>query len=425
MRDILVSLVVFASLPYILRTPAIGAMMWVWISVMNPHTQGWGFATSFPFAAIIAGTTIVSMLVSREPKQVPWTPVTLVLLLFGLWMIVTLPFSLHLDEALPLWSRVMKILLMTFVVAMLVRSREQIEQLMWVLAMSLGFYGFKGGLFTLRSGGENRVWGPDGTFIGDNNAIALALIMAIPLMYYLFMRTSRRALRYLLFATMLLSALAALGSYSRGGFLAIAAMGVFMLVKSRKKLAVGSVLLVSVPLLLLFMPQQWVSRMDTIDNYELDASARGRLNAWAMAFRLASDRLFGGGFEIYTPSVFAAYAPDPGAIHAAHSIYFQVLGEHGFIGLGLYVLLGVLTWRCASWIVRTARDHAQFQWAGDLALTIKMSLVGFMVGGAFLSLAYFDVPYYLLCVLVATRKLMDNALDAQAAEARAVAAMPA
>lgn len=263
-RDILVSLVVFASLPYILRTPAIGAMMWVWISVMNPHTQGWGFATSFPFAAIIAGTTIVSMLVSREPKQVPWTPVTLVLLLFGLWMIVTLPFSLHLDEALPLWSRVMKILLMTFVVAMLVRSREQIEQLMWVLAMSLGFYGFKGGLFTLRSGGENRVWGPDGTFIGDNNAIALALIMAIPLMYYLFMRTSRRALRYLLFATMLLSALAALGSYSRGGFLAIAAMGVFMLVKSRKKLAVGSVLLVSVPLLLLFMPQQWVSRMDIL-----------------------------------------------------------------------------------------------------------------------------------------------------------------
>ena len=147
MRDILVSLIVFASLPYILRSPVNGVMMWVWISVMNPHTQGWGFATSFPFAAIVAGTTIVSMLMSREPKAVPWTPVTLTLLLFAAWMNVTLPFSLHFDLSVPLWARVMKILLMTFVVVMLVKTREHIERLVWVLALSLGFYGFKGGIF--------------------------------------------------------------------------------------------------------------------------------------------------------------------------------------------------------------------------------------------------------------------------------------
>ena len=419
MRDILVSLIVFASLPYILRSPVNGVMMWVWISVMNPHTQGWGFATSFPFAAVVAGTTIVSMMVTREPRSVPWTPVTVVLLMFGAWMVVTLPFSLHFAESIPLWSRVMKILLMTFVVAALVKTREQVEWLLWVLALSLGFYGFKGGIFTISSGGAYRVWGPEGTFIGDNNAIALALIMAIPLLYYLHTRAKRRIVRYLLVATMLLSALAALGSYSRGGFVAIAAMVLFMVYKSRKKMALTASLLLAAPLLLLFMPQQWVSRMDTIGNYHLDASAQGRINAWAMAYRLASDRLFGGGFEIYTPSVFAVYAPNPNAVHAAHSIYFQVLGEHGFIGLFLYLLLGVLTWRTAHWIKRTAREHVEFQWAGDMARAIQTSLVGFMVGGAFLSLAYFDVPYYLLCALVVTRRLMERQIDERTAAARA------
>ncbi|MFD2367909.1 putative O-glycosylation ligase, exosortase A system-associated [Pseudoduganella sp. GCM10020061] len=419
MRDILVCLLVFGSLPFILRSPVNGVMMWVWISVMNPHTQGWGFATSFPFAALVAGATIFSMLVTREPKSVPWSPVTVVLLLFGAWMIVTLPFSLHFEQSVPLWSRVMKILLMTFVVLALVKTRAQVERLLWVLALSLGFYGFKGGIFTISSGGAYRVWGPEGTFIGDNNAIALALIMAIPLLYYLLTLTKRRLLRYLLLATILLSALAALGSYSRGGFVAIAAMGLFMVYKSRRRIAVGSALLLAAPLLLLFMPQQWVSRMDTIDNYELDASAQGRLNAWAMAYRLASDRLFGGGFEVYTPSVFAVYAPNPNAVHAAHSIYFQVLGEHGFIGLGLYLLLGILTWRTARWIIRTASERSEFQWAGDMAMAIQTSLVGFMVGGAFLSLAYFDVPYYLLCALVVTRRLMENHIDEQAAAARA------
>lgn len=407
MRDVLVTLIVFASLPFILRKPVVGALMWVWVSVMNPHTQGWGFATHFPFAAVIAVTTMASLLLSRERHTVPWTPVTVVLLVFAAWMNFTLPFSLFFEASVPLYARVMKIILMTFVVAMLVKSREDIERLVWVLALSLGYYGAKGGLFTLRSGGGHRVWGPEGTFIGDNNAIALALIMSIPLMLYLHQRSTRRVVRLGLLAMMLLSALAALGSYSRGGFVAIAAMAVFLLYKSRKKLAVGGMVLLSAPMLLLFMPQRWMSRMDTIDNYELDASAQGRLNAWAMAVRLARERFVGGGFEIYEPSVFAAYAPNPLDVHAAHSIYFQVLGEHGFVGLGLYLLLGILTWRTGSRIIRQARADASLQWAGDLAIMLQTSLVGFMVGGAFLSLAYFDVPYYLMCALVATRRLIE------------------
>lgn len=410
MRDVLLTLIVFGSIPFIFRSPINGVLMWVWISVMNPQTQTWGFAHNIPFAMVIAIATMASMVLTREPRKLPWTPLTLTLLAFALWMNITLPFSLYLESSLDQWNKVMKIMLMNVVVIMLVKSRQDIHRLMWVLVLSLGFYGVKGGLFTLRTGGGQRVWGPGDSFIGDNNAIALALIMVIPLIVYVQQNSPQKWVRRVLAGAILLCALAALGSYSRGGFLAIAAMCAFLWLKSPQKLAVGGAMVLAVPLLLLFMPDQWSSRMDSINDYAADSSAMGRINAWLMAFNLACDRFFGGGFEIYLPAVFAQYAPNPLDVHAAHSIYFQALGEHGFVGLGLYLLLGVLTWRCGSSIIARTAAVESLHWANTLAKMVQTSLVGFAVGGAFLSLLYFDVPYYLLAAMLATRALVDREL---------------
>jgi len=406
MRDILITLIIFGSLPLILRNPVNGVLMWVWISVMNPHTQSWGFAATFPFAYIVAIATLFSLACSRLPKTLPVSPITYVLIVLILWMNVTTLFAMFPETAYAQWSKVMKIMLMSLVTMMVIRTRDDVHRLMWVLAMSLGYYGVKGGLFTIRSGGVDRVWGPEGTFIGDNNEIALALIMTIPLLRYLQLRSAGRWLRLGLGAAMLLSALAALGSYSRGALLAIAAMIVVMWSKSRHKLAGGLMLAVLVPLALLFMPERWSERMDSIGSYQEDESAMGRINAWYMAWNLAKDRFFGGGFDIAEPRAFFLYAPDPHDIHAAHSIYFQALGEHGFVGLGLYLLLLGLTWRSAAWIARHSLGRPELEWAQQLATMIQASFVGFAVGGAFLSLLYFDVPYYLMAVIIATRVLV-------------------
>lgn len=408
MRDLLITLMVFGSLPLILKNPVIGVLMWVWISVMNPHTQSWGFAQHFPFAYIIAIATLFSMAGSRAPKHLPLTPCVLALLAFILWMNVTTLFAMFPADAYAQWVKVMKIMLMSVVTVMVVRQRRDVHRLIWVLVVSLGYYGFKGGIFTLQSGGTEKVWGPEGTFIGDNNAIALALIMTIPLMYYLQQNSGNRWVRRALTGMMLLSALAALGSYSRGALLAISAMVLFLWLKSGHKILVGALLAIVAPLFLTFMPAGWSNRMDTINDYQADASAQGRLNAWHMAYNLAKDRFFGGGFEIAEPSTFLMYAPNPADVHAAHSIYFQVLGEHGFIGLALYLSLGGLTWHSASRIVRQARGLADGRWAVSLATMVQASMVGFAVGGAFLSLVYYDVPYYLMAAIVATRALIER-----------------
>ncbi len=415
MRDILITLIVFGSLPFIFKVPANGALMWVWISVMNPHTQGWGFATQLPFAMMIAVVTMASMLLSRTPKSLPMTPVSALLLLFVLWMNVTTPFALLPGPSWVQWNKVMKIMLMSFVVMMLIRTQRDILRLVWVLVGSIGFYGVKGGIFTIRSGGTERVWGPEATFIGDNNALALALIITIPLMYYLQQNSENRWVRRGLSAAMVLSALAALGSYSRGGLLAIAAMCLFMWIKSGKKVALGALLCLLGPLLLAFMPERWAERMDTINTFQEDSSAQGRLNAWQMAYNLARDRFLGGGFEVSDAGIFARYAPNPQAVHAAHSIYFQALGEHGFVGLAIYLALGWATWRTAAAIIRLSRGKPELAWALGLATMCQASMVGFAVGGAFLSLLYFDMPYYLMAVLIATRILVQQHVKAQRA----------
>lgn len=408
MRDILVTLIVVGSLPYIFRVPYWGAIMWVWISVMNPHSQGWGFARTFPFAAIIAVVTMASLFMSKDQKRLPITPLVWTFISFTIWMAITSLFAIHSEVVSGQLIKVCKIMGMTLVVIMLLKQRRHVEMMIWTIVVSVGYYGVKGGIFTIKTGGSDRVWGPEGTFIEGNNEIALGLVVIIPLMYYLVTTTERRWGKYALYAAMFLCALAALGSYSRGAMLAIGAMAVFLWLKSKEKFTLGLIMAIAIPVLLALMPTQWFARMDTIKDYTADESAMGRVNAWHMAFNIASDRLFGGGFEIYDRYVFGLYAPVPDDVHAAHSIYFQVLGEHGFIGLFIYLTIGIMTWSNARWIIKSTAHDISMKWATGMATMIQVSLLGFAVGGAFLSLAYFDVPYYLMAIIVALRAIIET-----------------
>jgi probable O-glycosylation ligase (exosortase A-associated) len=149
------------------------------------------------------------------------------------------------------------------------------------------------------------------------------------------------------------------------------------------------------------MPESWFDRMHTISTYDEDKSALSRINAWYMAFNLALDRpVIGGGFRVYQPEIYERYAPDSTTVFEAHSIYFSAMAEHGFIGLALFAILILASWRTANSIVRHSAGRAELHWARNLAVAIKVSLVGYLAGGAFLSMLYFDLPYYLIAVLV-------------------------
>ncbi len=419
MRDLLVTLAVFGSLPAIFFQPYIGVLVWSWLGYMNPHRISWGFATTMPFAEIVAITTLVALVLSKEPKRIPWTRETVLLVLFILWMCLTTFFALTPDLAWPQLEKVLKIQVMTFVTLMLMTSRRRLELLVWVIALSLAFYGVKGGLFTLLQGGIHRVYGPPGTFIGGNNEIGLALIMTVPLLRYLQLQATQRWLRWALGIAMVLTLLSILGTQSRGAFLGLAAMVLLLIWKSRRRVLLTVVLGASLAAGYQFMPESWHERMASITQYQEDKSAQGRLNAWGFAWNLAKDRpLLGGGYNVFlNPEVFARYAPDPSNVRDAHSIYFEVMGEHGLVGFGLFMALWISAWRTCGRLAREVSSDPEKVWISDLARMIQVSLTGYAVGGAFLGLAYFDLAYHLLAIVILLKVLHRQEVLAEASTA--------
>ncbi len=424
LRDVFVTLVVFASLPFILKRPEIGILMWAWLGYLNPHKLSWEFAHDFPYAQIVALTTMFALLLSKEPKKIPWTAETILLLVFTLWMFVTTLFSLFPDLAWEQWDKVWKIQLMTFVSMMIMTTRWRILAWVWVIALSLGFYGFKGGVFTILTGGAYAVYGPEGTFIGGNNEIGLALIMTIPLLRYCQLNVEKMWVKHLLLMGILLCLIAVVGTQSRGAFLGVAAMSLFLIRNSRHTWTLLLFLLIALPLIYVFMPEPWHERMASIKNFEQDASAMGRINSWWMAFYLAKDQFFGGGFECFKAPTFAMYAPIPGDVHDAHSIYFEVLGEHGFIGLALFLAIGYSAWRSCRWIMRKTKKREDLKWIYDLASMLQVSLVGYAASGAFLGLAYFDLYYNLIALIVLAKVIARKELLEQPVEERESGTVP-
>jgi probable O-glycosylation ligase (exosortase A-associated) len=406
MRDLFVTFVVFATLPYIFKRPQIGILLWSWLAYMNPHKLSWGFAHNFPFSLVTAVVILLALFFSREPKKIPWTIEVKILLVFIIWMFITTLNAQYPDLAWQQWDKVWKIQLMTFVMMIVMQDRWRVQAMIWVIALSLGFYGFKGGIFTALTGGSYAVYGPSGTFIYGNNEIGLALIMTIPLIRYLHLVTEHKFLRLGLLVTMWLTILAVIGTQSRGALVGIACMGFFLVLKSRNRVPMIFLMLILIPMIYSFMPESWHARMGTIETYEQDGSAMGRINAWWVAWRLATENILGWGFDYFQVFTFYVYAPEPNDVHDAHSVYFEVMGEHGFIGLTLFLSLGIATLNSCRKMIKVAKQSAETIWMADLLAMIQVSLLGYAASGAFLGLAYFDLYYHLIAIVVICKSLL-------------------
>jgi probable O-glycosylation ligase (exosortase A-associated) len=419
-RDLFVFTTVFGLLPFVLARPDIGILLWTWIGLMNPHRLAWGVARDFPFALIVGVTTMIAIVLWREPKRLPLSAPVVVLLLFCVWMVITtFGFAIFPQEALEKFDKVWKVQLFIFLTMVVMNTEQRIRWLVLVATLSIAFYGIKGGVYTILQGGGGMVLGPDSSWIAGNTEIALALVVTLPLMRWLQLQTQKVWLKRAATVSMILMAVSILGSYSRGGLLALAAMAIFLWLKMPRKLGAGIVLITLATMFLAFMPQEWYARMQTIEAYEEDASASARLGAWKFAWNVAKAHpVTGGGFDVFQGSAFAIYAPDT-APYDSHSIWFSVLAEHGFAGFFLWLLFWYLVWRTCKRTMRLARGHPEFKWARDLAAMIQVGLVGYFVGGTFLSLAYWDYPYILAATAVLTRVVVERGLRDAAVKAKA------
>ena len=397
MRDILVTLLVFGSLPFILRNAYIGVYVWSWLSYMNPHRLAWGFAYNMPFAQIVALTLFAAFLFSNEKQRLPSNSTLVVWTFFILWMAVASFNAEYPDAAQEMYFQILKVQVMTFITMALINDEKKLNQLIWVIVCSIGYFSVKGGVFTLLTGGAFRVYGPPSSNISENNALAVAVLMVIPLMIYLYHISKNKWVRYGLLFSIVMSLISVLGSQSRGAIVAILGVGGFFWLKTKTKLISGLAIVLLASLLFAFMPQSWHERMESIYTYQEDDSAMQRINSWQYSINVANDRITGGGLQSWSKDMFAVYAPNPDWVFVAHSIYFSVLADHGWPGLIMFLLIIWLTWRSLSKMIKETKDDKDSSF-NLLARMLQVSLIAYMTGGMFLSLSYFDLPWHLIAI---------------------------
>jgi len=420
MRDYVLTAFVFAMLPVCVAKPWLGILTWYWIGLMNPHRLTWSFAYTMPFAMLVGGATLLGAVMAKDRRPIPWNRELILMAILLVYFTLTTVFAWAPANAWAEWEKVAKVIFMTFVATMFIYGKTRVRALLFVVVGSIGFYGFKGGIFSIIHGGAERVQGPENSFIDGNTFLGLALNMVIPLLVALALDESRHWVRRLLYLTAGLSVIASIFTYSRGAWLGLAV--VVPLVLLQLKMAPRIIVVIGVVLSAAFasaiFPEKIFQRADTIANYEEDGSANQRLESWSVAWNVAKDRpLVGAGFEFewandgrwleygsekYRDSMTAANKDSA----AAHSIYFQILGQHGFVAFFIFLWLLVSVHLTLLRIRALGRKDPDISWIGTYATGLLIGLMGYVISGAFLSSAYFDLAWlYFALAAVLSREV--------------------
>ncbi|MCL4798004.1 MAG: putative O-glycosylation ligase, exosortase A system-associated [Burkholderiales bacterium] len=436
MRDIVLTAIIFGLLPVCVMRPWIGILAWYWLGLMNPHMFTWGFARTMPFAMMIAVATLIGTLIARDRKSIPWNRELVLVAMFMGYVTFTNFFAWEPAAAWAYWEQFGKILLMTFVATMLIYGKDRIRALMLVIGASFAFYGIKGAVFTIRGGGIHNVQGPEGVFIGGNTFLGLALNMAIPVLVALARDEQNRKLKYFLNFSAACCVISSVFTYSRGALLGLAVVLPLLLLRDPRKAWGGMIFLIAAGYLVITIaPERLWQRAETIQTYEEDGSAMARLRSWSVAWNIAKDRpITGAGFQYeYSPNRarWFSYQDERfqdlgGGTQSAHSAFFQVLGQHGFVGLGIYLFLMASALLHLTRLRRQARALPDTGWIATYADGLRIGIIAFAISGAFLNVAYFDLYYiYIAMTAILARELKTVLQPATAATARPVPAVGA
>lgn len=420
MRDVFVVVALIIAVPLSFVKPFYGILAWFVVSYLSPQEYAYGFSRTLPVAYLIAVPTLAGAFLKRDWQFPRPTREIILLWLLCFWFVITTIavrssplFQHHLDATVAAFTRTAKILFMTFVTMAIVSSRERLR---WVFIVTAGIFALlalKAVVFTAATGGNYKVYGPPDSMIADNNDFALAMDMALPMFAGLATTELSTKLRRFFQIAFLAGIISIIFTYSRAGLLGLAAVLLFLVMKSRHKVlgAVGVTLLAIC--IFAIAPQGWLSRMSTISTaaetartQETDASAEGRIRAWHLATEIAATSITGGGFATWTQTVYDEFGIDPGSTaHVAHSIYFQMLGEHGYIGLMLFLLVLLSCFASCIRLAWTYRGSSELHWIAQYAHMALGSLLAFCVAGAFASRAYFDLFWEIVAIVVILKTL--------------------
>ena len=431
MRDIAILFVLFPMLYSSLRFVHSATMFWIWTALAGPATFLYGFLSELPFNKIAVGVTVVSVMVDRTKKRLFFDSGFVLHTLFVLQGVLSVSFGLtDIPRTYDLLDKMVKIWILSAFMRVADRGRLQIHSAVAVFSFSLGLHGIlEGAKYIITLGGHKVEPSP---VIGDNNYLALAILMLLPFFLYLFKYSVVPIARLGIAGLGSLLFIGFVATNSRGGLIGLAVLVLIMIGKSKRKgLSILAVMAVAGGLLVV-APSSWLDRMDTIKSANTDGSFMSRVASWKLNSIVALDRPFlGGGYSALEDGrVYRAYLPQfgmldfipselPAGVLAAHSIYFQALGDVGFIGLGIFLAMLAAGLYNVTRIRIMCRGNNQLMWAADLAVAFQLSLAAYLVCGAALSAAYFEILYIQLTLLSILRRSLEESATRRLAEATA------
>ncbi len=420
MRDIVFVIFFVIIFAISIRKPFISVSIWLWSGLFVPVYWLYGFAESIRYNLIFAAAGITVYLLYKDKPKFNADFLFVFVILFLLHTTLTSSTALigH-NIAWIAWDNLFKAILLFVFICLTIRKPNHFNLIIWIIALSIGFFSAVEGLKFIASAGGHQIHGPGGHLLSDNNHMALAMLMTVPLFIYLLSVTEEKWLKLGLIALITLTILAVLGTKSRGGFIGLAIVGGYFWYKSHRKIVTTLGIVIVVFIASNLLQESWFNRMETIETAEEDSSFNSRVISWKIHTLMGMKRPFlGGGFRStqhggvwrslaadFDKLSFIPSPPPSKKAWAAHSIYFQVLGDHGFFGLTIYLLIICLAFLKLSSIEKYFRNS----WQAKLAKMIKVSLIAFCVTGAAVSMAYFELFYVLLALIFCLSEIQSEA----------------
>ncbi len=412
----MIDLILIAFIGYVLmlglRRPYLWVLLYVYIDIVAPQRIGYGLITSVPVSLIAFAAAFGGWLVLDRKEGARFTLrqfLMLALLLYCGW---TLSWADFPEPASTKWDWVWKALLFAIFLPLTLTTRARIEALALTLTLSVATIVIGTGMKTILGGGgyeSLHFLVNDNSGIYESSTLATVAIALIPMIFWFtrYGTVFRPHWTVNLFAVALVFAclLIPVGTEARTGLVCIAVLGVLLLRYTQRRFlvmaAAGAIGLAALP----FLPQSYYDRMATIAQPGGDESASTRMQVWQWTLDYVEEHPFGGGFDSYRSNSFTyrmpvreelgntvsvEYREVTDEARAFHSAIFELLGEQGYPGLAIWLLLhGLGVWQMERtyrrWKGATAESEA---WISPLAAALQIASLIYLAGALFQGIAY-------------------------------------
>lgn len=427
----MIAVELYATFGIFISGPFAGVAVYYYLAILRPqYLWNWALPYDVPWSNYPAGAAIaglfgyaLGLIPLGEEKKDPFlgfSAIHIAFLAFALWVCLTYFTAVSQFAAWPWLLEYLTIFTMFFVSIFVVRTYEQMWQLYLVTTLPLLYLVYE----------VNSLYFFDGRLdiyhVGlgglDNNGAGLMLAMGVPLALGAWEGTARWwRWGYVLAIPPILHAV--LVSYSRGAMVSLIAVTPFLILRSKRRwqaLFVTVMLASTIPYL---AGNEIRARFFTVADYAADDSAQRRFGSWGSAIKIANDYpIFGVGIRNSNLLSYNYGADIEG--RTIHSQFLQVLADEGYVGFSLYlVTLGTFFFGLRR-LRKSLRGRTDMiaRRTHAMANGIETSFIVFCVGGLFLSLEVFELPYLLILQaaqlsLITYRETHEAALPKVAAAA--------